>query len=109
MQDTKTWEDEFGNEYEYRIYPIDSRFAEYEDIGGNYIFARQGPIETNEWYPQYIGQTKDIKQRHENHDKEACARRNGATHIHVHVNPNGETRSAEEMKLVDTYSPVCNG
>ena len=109
MRDTNIWEDEYGHEYEYRIYPIDYSFAEYEGTGGNYIFAERGPIETNEWYPKYIGEISNLCDRLTGHEKEACARRNGATHIHVHVNSNEKTRLNEEMKLVGTYSPVCNG
>ena len=89
----------------YWIYPIDTGFT--NDDGGNYIFAKE--TSPNKWAPQYIGQTSNLKQRLEDHEKETCARRNSATHIHVHLNSTEIARLSEEKDLIDAWYPVCNG
>ncbi len=100
---TIKWPGKSGTEYQYWIYPIDTTFKE---AGGNYIFAR----ETNPgfWSPCYIGQTKNLSDRLSNHEKEACAKRNGATHIHVHTNASETSRLSEEKDLILRWKPPCN-
>jgi hypothetical protein len=68
------------------------------------IFAR----ESRPGYstPCYIGQIENIDERLDDHEKEACAKRNGATHIQVHVTTGGESvRKAEEKDLVQKAEP----
>ncbi len=102
---TNTWVGQHGSEYEYWIYPID--MDNFKEEGGNYIFARE--ISLGEWTPQYIGETSNLNERLGNHEKKPCARRNGATHIHAHLNSNEFTRLSEEQDLIDAWSPICNG
>jgi hypothetical protein len=97
------WQGQNGNSYEYDVYPIDQAF---NSVPGNYIFAKQ--IAAGRWTPQYMGQTKDFADRLSNHEKEACAKRNGATHIHLRVNHYESTRLAEEKDLVAAWKPCCN-
>lgn len=107
MAEAKTimWPGLSGKEYKYWIYLIGTTFKEE---AGNYIFAKE--IKQKTWSPCYIGQTKNLNQRLENHEKETCATRNGATHIHVHLTPGGETvRRAEESDLLQKWSTPCNG
>lgn len=99
------WPGFSGKEYQYWIYPIGTTFKE---VPGTYIFA----IETGpgKWLPCYIGQTKNLDQRLENHEREACAKRNGATHIHVHVIEEDEdARLFEVQDLILRWRPPCNG
>ena len=106
MTDTKTidWQGRSGKSYAYWIYPISQNF---QDKPGNYIFARE-PSPGN-WTPVYIGQTQSLAERFDNHHAMPCIKRNGATHIHAHVNDGGEqTRRVEERDLIDNYDPVCN-
>lgn len=106
MDDAKQikWPGQSGREYVYWIYPIGTSFKE---LPGNYVFARES--RPGYWVPVYMGQTENLNQRLENHEKEACARRNGATHIHAHTNSAGEaSRRAEERDLVTRWKPVCN-
>ena len=43
------------------------------------------------------------------HEKEACAKRHGATHIHAHLTSGGESiRKAEERDLILRWQPPCN-
>jgi len=101
---TIKWSSKSGTQYEYYIYSIGTSFKE---IPGNYIFAKKN--DSGYWSPCYIGQTENLNERLGDHEKEACAKRNGATHIHVHGNGNGEkARKAEEKDLILKWQPPCN-
>lgn len=97
------WAGKSGKTYEYQVYPISTNFKEEP---GNYIFCKLNAA--GQWVPQYIGQTKNLNQRLGDHEKEACAKRNGATHIHAHLNPMEAARLAEEKDLIERYNPPCN-
>lgn len=98
------WSGRLGKDYKYTIHPIGTTFKEEP---GNYIFARQ--TIPRSWSPCYIGQTENLNQRLGNHEKEACAKRNGATHIHAHLTSGGETaRKAEEKDLLQKWNTPCN-
>lgn len=60
------------------------------------------------WTPQYFGQSKNLNNRLGNHEKEACAIANGATHIHAHLNELESKRLAEERDLIQNFNPPCN-
>ena len=101
---TIKWNGQSGTEYQYWIYPIGTNFKKE---AGNYIFAKQ--TTQNHWSPCYIGQTENLDERLEDHEKETCAKRNGATHMHVHLNSGGEqARRAEEKDLILKWQPPCN-
>ena len=69
-----------GTQYKYWIHPIGASFKEEP---GNYIFAKE--TQPGYWAACYIGQTENLDRRLGDHEKEACAKRNGATHIHAHT------------------------
>ena len=98
------WKGASGETYNYWIYQIGENF---KDKPGNYIYAK----ETNpqSWRPVYIGQTSSLSERLADHEKEACATRNGATHIHAHTSGELRLRRAEEDDLIEKWDPVCNG
>lgn len=102
-QPTCNWPGKSGRTYTYYVYPIGTGFKE---DAGNYIFAKLNA--SNNWVPQYIGQTKNLNQRLGDHEKEACAKRNGATHIHAHLNAAEAARLAEEKDLIENFNPPCN-
>ena len=98
------WKGASGTIYDYWIHPIGTNF---KDEPGNYIYAKE--TQQGRWSPVYIGQTSSLAERLANHDKEDCARRNGATHIHAHTTAGGERRRrAEESDLIEKWGPVCN-
>lgn len=104
MSNTIQWEGKSGNSYRYWVNPVDTSF---KDEPGNYIFAEE--VEPGRWRPVYIGQTESLADRLDNHPKEDCAVRNGATHIHAHTNPSGEeARRTEEQDLIAKWQPACN-
>lgn len=101
---TIDWEGASGRTYRYEIYPLSTGFREKP---GNYIWARE--TRPGCWSPCYIGQAKNLNQRLGDHEKEACAKRHGATHIHAHLNGAGEAaRLAEEKDLILKWEPPCN-
>ena len=103
-EQTIVWEGKTGAGYKYWIHPIGTTFKE---VAGNYVFAKE--TRPGYWAPCYIGQTNNLNERLNNHEKEACAKRNGATHIHAHTDGSGETvRCAEEKDLILKWQPPCN-
>lgn len=97
------WPGKSGQQYGYWVSRID---ANYLDEPGNYIFAK---VVNGYWVAVYIGQTNSLANRLNNHPKEPCAIRNGATHIHAHTNHQGENaRKVEEVDLIENWQPVCN-
>ena len=100
---TISWEGQSGIKYPYFIYPIGATFKEE---AGNYIFALE--TRPNYWKPIYIGQTENLNERFDNHHKMPCIKRNGATHIHAHLNSRQSIRLSEESDLIAKFSPVCN-
>jgi predicted GIY-YIG superfamily endonuclease len=105
MAETQTfqWSGKSGKEYKYWIYPINT---EFKDSPGNYIFAKEA--KPGHWSPVYIGQTNSLNTRLSAHEKEACAKRNGATHIHAHMSGGEAERLAEEKDLITRWKPPCN-
>jgi hypothetical protein len=100
------WEGQSGKKYGYwMIHPLGTSF---KGEPGNYIYAKE--TEPRRWRPVYIGQASSLKDRLADHEKEGCAKRNGATHVHAHTSSSTEaTRTAEETDLIEKWSPVCNG
>lgn len=94
-----------GSNYEYKVFSPDTR---WNDVPGNYIFAKR--VGTG-WQALYIGETKSLKTRFENgHEKWQSARRHGATHVHAHTsNAAKSVRTREEGNLIENYSPPLNG
>lgn len=98
------WTGASGTRYQYWVYPADQ---EFDAVPGNYIFVA---LVSNEWIPIYAGQTKDLSERLDDHHKEQCIDRHGATHIHVRVNNGDEqARLDEEDDIIRNYQPPCNG
>lgn len=105
MAATIIWPGASGKTYQYWIYPLDTQF---DAKPGNYCVARETNPGT--FKPLYFGETADLSERFENHHKALCFARNGATHIHAHVNSQGQqARLDEEADLIEKWDPVCNG
>ena len=98
------WPGQSGGVYSYEIYPIG---AIWNNVPGNYIFARQ--VAPGRWEALYIGQTESFSRRLPYHEKLSCARGRGGTHIHAHVSSDDASRLSEERDLVRLHNPPCNG
>jgi len=104
MPDTCNWPGASGKHYNYTIYKMDGT---WNDVPGNYIFAKRGS--SGKWQPVYIGQTESFKDRLPDHNELPCVNRNGATHVHAHVNQSEQARRDEEADLLANFTPPCNG
>jgi hypothetical protein len=97
------WKGQSSRRYEYSVHELNTDWA---DKPGNYIYAK---IVNGAWRAVYIGQTNSFKNRLPNHNELPCINRNGATHVHAHVNMGGEAvRKAEEADLIAGHKPPCN-
>jgi len=102
---TINWPGSSGAKYKFDIYEIGTNF---NSLPGNYVFSKE--TKPGMWAPIYIGQTKDLSERFNDHHKMEMITRHGATHIHVHDNHYGEqARLIEEADLIKRWSPPCNG
>jgi hypothetical protein len=97
-----TWPGKSGRAYTYQVYPLGTLF---NDVAGNYAYAK---LIGSRWVPCYIGQTHGLRARLASHEKEPCARRQGATHIHAKVNTSTQDRLIEEEDLIRLWNPPCN-
>ena len=93
-----------GKSYKYWIFEIDYKFKPNQP--GNYIFARE--TASRSWKTIYIGETSDLGEGFDNHEKMPCIRENGATHIHAHRNKKEQKRLAEAADLIEHWHPLCN-
>lgn len=98
---TYIWTGASGKKYEYNIYPMDTT---WNDVPGNYIFAKQS---SGSWEPLYIGQTGSFKDRLPNHEARPCVLRNRGTHIHAHINRSEQARLDEESDLAANHKTPC--
>jgi hypothetical protein len=106
MPDDNTikWVGKSGREYLYWIYKLGATF---DAVPGNYIFAKSVP--DNKLRAIYIGQTSNLSERFDNHERMPCIRRNGADYICAHKSNESEKgRCAEESDLIANYDPCCN-
>lgn len=107
MAEEFIWNGAYGARYSYRIYPISFTFR--EDDEGNYIFAKRGG---SGWQAVYIGEGI-LNERVAAHIRDSCVTRQGATHIHAHLNDENARPRAEEADLLaehtEAYEPTgCN-
>lgn len=91
-----TWTGKSGKEYTYIIYGLGEKFK--ADQLGNYIYCKLNAEQM--WAPVYIGQG-DLKEGSENQLRAECIGKNGATHLHVHLNKDDAKRVAEERDLLE--------
>lgn len=99
------WIGQSGRLYDYYFYPIQGNTA-FRDEPGNYIYAM---LVGGTWKAIYVGQTSSLSQRLATHEKEAAARRMGATHIHAHVSSaDDKIRRNEESDLINEHQPFLN-
>ncbi|MDE2334714.1 MAG: hypothetical protein KGK10_09275 [Rhodospirillales bacterium] len=86
--------------------------ADWNDIAGNYAFAKIGTLLTDNASATilYLGQADSFKSRFSNHEAWAPAVQHyNANAVLARVNPNGEAaRKAEEKDLIARYNPPLN-
>jgi predicted GIY-YIG superfamily endonuclease len=98
------WKGKSSQDYKYWIWDISTRF---EAAPANYIFAKE--TSPNSFQAIYIGETGDISERFEDHEKWDCITRYGATHVHTHKSSTDKKeRCAEESDLLAARTTPCN-
>ena len=103
--ETVNWPGKSGRKYLYWVYKLPLNIR---NDPGNYIFAKE--ISPGKWTPVYIGETKDLSERFDDHHKMPCIEQNGSTHIHVRVNKDGQRARRDEVaNLIAEWHPPCNG
>jgi hypothetical protein len=93
------WAGASGKVYRYFVRELPVNFDKNQN--GNYIYAK---ILDNKWRPIYIGQGDLGERIGPNHHQALCISSKGATHVHVHLNPNEQDRLSEENDLVGRYT-----
>ena len=106
-----TWTGQTGTPYSFGVYELPRAWQEQPTLFTNklpaiYIFSLLG---SDGYVPIYIGHTSDISERFYRHHKLEDIKKSAPTHIHLHVNHNGEyARLSEERDLIRNYKPVLN-
>ena len=100
----QNWQGASGQSYEYEVLSFS---ANWNDVPGNYIFAKQM---NNTWEPVYIGETSSLKDRiTTSHEKYPCVFSHGFTHVHAHGSNSSQViRRQEETDLLNRFNPPCN-
>ena len=104
MSTSVTFKGKSGKSYEYQVFAL---WPSLKDEPGNYAFAKDDGSTIT---PLYFGETGSLKGRvNENHERWACAKRNGANVVCAHLSSaDADVRRAEEKDLIDNYDPACN-
>ena len=103
MADTCDWPYGQTDLFQMKIYTL---AANWSDVSGIYIFARQSD---EGWYPIYVGQADSFKARlTKNHEHWDDAIRGGATHIHARSVSKQDERDRLEKELIHSLQPALN-
>ncbi len=95
-----TWYGASGTPYIYYIHSLPVIFEPGQD--GNYIYSKKN--DQSKWVPIYIGEGDLADRITDEHHQAACIKRKDATHVHEHLNPNEDNRTAEEADLLSNYT-----
>jgi len=95
-----TWVGESGAKYIYFIHSLPITFDPGQN--GNYIYSKKN--DEGKWVPIYFGEGDLSGRVCEDHHQWACIMKKGATHVHEHLNPREEDRTAEEADLLANYT-----
>lgn len=97
-----------GTAYDFNIYPIGS---EFKAIGGVYVISRREKNKDDAYIHNiiYVGHTKELDERFDDHHKAQCFVDNNANCISIHTDDSKESRLNKESDLIERYDPPCNG
>jgi hypothetical protein len=95
-----------GKEYSFVAYSLDT---EFKVIGAVYIFTKRTVKDGKGSHKElYIGQTDNISERFEQHEKWPCITREGVNCICIHVEESKDKRFEKETGLRNNYDAPCN-
>ena len=100
------WRGVSGETVTFEIHTMD---GDVPDAPGSYIFARESNIG---WHAVYVGESsnlRDLLTPLYAYPKYECGLRRGMTHIHIHLNDQGEDdRKRQVSDITARYRPECN-
>ncbi len=96
-----------GKAYSFSLHTKDSKFKE---VGAVYIFIKEevNRFRRRRYIPLYIGETKNLRNRINDHEKWPCVNKHGCTHIAIMPVPREKDRLYIETDLRHAHSTVCN-
>ena len=101
---TQTWKGLSKIPYEHVVYKKNSQLP---SVPANYCVAKEK--KKGGWKPIYFGETDNVMQRFIKHHKRNCFCYFNATHIHVYMNDDENSRKLIEKDLKRKWKPMCNG
>jgi excinuclease UvrABC nuclease subunit len=102
MADSITLQGGSGAKYTFELYPWGTTF---KPVAGVYAVLRRDP---DGYAVIYVGETRDLSERLQNHEHSRCFVNHGRTHIAVHQKSVERDRLAIEQDLIASYQPPCN-
>ncbi|MGO9403266.1 MAG: hypothetical protein ACLPVW_07325 [Terriglobales bacterium] len=95
-----------GKTYQFEVHAWGS---EFEAVGAVYAITKRSVTNGNGSHIFiYFGQTGNLSERFEGHEKADCFTRNGANCICVHFESDEELRLAIEADFLEGYGTPCN-
>lgn len=93
-----------GKVYTFYIHKLPVNF---QAVSGVYLFTKL--LDNGQYQYIYLGITKDLSERFDDHHKADCISRNGATHLCAFTEESEETRKYIEKDIMAVISTKCNG
>ncbi len=100
---TLTIKGKSGTSYTFYIYELPVSF---KAVGGVYLFTKKLSNGSHEY--TYLGITKDLSERFDDHHKAACIKKNGATYLCAFTKSSEEKRKFIEKDIMAVISTKCN-
>jgi hypothetical protein len=95
-----------GRFYLFNVYSLD---ASFNNIGAVYVFSKRAKTKEGADHDiLYIGQTGELADRLDNHEKLDCLKDKGVNCICTHVDSNEDSRFKKEADLIREQKPPCN-
>jgi hypothetical protein len=97
-----------GTQYEFEVYPLDSTWNE---VAAVYTVTKRTVSKEGKGTHDYIyvGQTENLKERHDNHHKVDCFKRHAANCLCTHQVQSEQRRLAVEADILAGHTWPCNG
>jgi excinuclease UvrABC nuclease subunit len=102
-----TFHGKSGQGYVFEVYPVDTDF---NDVAAVYAVTRRYK-DTRGGYSHeiiYVGETKDLSERFDEHHKANCFIRHNANCICTHLDDKEAPRLTKENDLIKKHNPPCN-
>ena len=103
---TISFKGESNKSYSFNVYTLDSNFNEIPAV---YVVTNRSKSKDSYSHTTiYIGHTDNLKERFENHHKQACFDKHDANALCIHQESSEKQRLAIESDLIEAKNPPCN-